>query len=228
MESTLNIQTTGNEMELYKRILFAFLAVFLLVSSYIVAIDRNDFTLMKGWLIAYIVFEFVRGIVKIFYENMANASTSKKYIGYAYSGCGIFWVLFVITGTIFLFNQDATTFLVEYSAYIIFINWLAIAIIVVVNIFMCLAIVCCCGSVEFRRREKDLVSSMEENFPVRPYTDYLSKYNDHSCAVCLEDFYTSDPVTKLECEHVFHQRCCREWVERKNTCPLCRKDVFVI
>ncbi|KAL7126818.1 hypothetical protein ABFS83_14G211900 [Erythranthe nasuta] len=47
-----------------------------------------------------------------------------------------------------------------------------------------------------------------------------------SCSICMEDFQI-DPgtfvtVNKLPCEHFFHRDCIVEWLQRSNTCPLCR------
>ncbi|CAN8308335.1 unnamed protein product [Cochlearia groenlandica] len=46
------------------------------------------------------------------------------------------------------------------------------------------------------------------------------------CSICLDDISCSDTKhgfpTKMECSHVFHSRCLKEWLQRKNTCPLCR------
>ncbi|GFQ07985.1 E3 ubiquitin-protein ligase rnf181 [Phtheirospermum japonicum] len=47
-----------------------------------------------------------------------------------------------------------------------------------------------------------------------------------SCSICMEDFeLKSDTpviVNELPCEHYFHKDCIVEWLQRSNTCPLCR------
>ncbi|KAI3461048.1 hypothetical protein Pfo_017711 [Paulownia fortunei] len=47
-----------------------------------------------------------------------------------------------------------------------------------------------------------------------------------SCSICMEDFEinsdTSVTVNELPCEHYFHKDCIVEWLQRSNTCPLCR------
>lgn len=49
-------------------------------------------------------------------------------------------------------------------------------------------------------------------------------FHDQSCSICLEVFYKSQTVIKLEkCEHVFHQKWLDEWMKGNNensaNCP---------
>ena len=42
------------------------------------------------------------------------------------------------------------------------------------------------------------------------------------CMICLEDFKSKEKVSALPCIHFFHPNCIKEWVERKNECPVCK------
>jgi len=42
----------------------------------------------------------------------------------------------------------------------------------------------------------------------------------NTCAICLET--DKDRSIKLNCGHIFHERCIREWTRIKPVCPLCR------
>ena len=44
------------------------------------------------------------------------------------------------------------------------------------------------------------------------------------CPICLEDI-NKYGNTMLECKHHFHTTCLTLWVEKNNSCPLCRKEV---
>ena len=52
------------------------------------------------------------------------------------------------------------------------------------------------------------------------------------CSICLDDFEKGDKCIKLPCKedpHYFHSGCdkcsgIREWLKRKNTCPMCRTE----
>lgn len=42
------------------------------------------------------------------------------------------------------------------------------------------------------------------------------------CAVCMDEFKLTENVKKLVCDHVFHESCIVPWLERHNSCPVCR------
>ncbi|KAF3773437.1 E3 ubiquitin-protein ligase [Nymphaea thermarum] len=42
------------------------------------------------------------------------------------------------------------------------------------------------------------------------------------CPVCLEEFGANDEVSEMPCEHRYHIDCIMKWLEKHNTCPLCR------
>ena len=42
-----------------------------------------------------------------------------------------------------------------------------------------------------------------------------------SCSICLKAIYEND-FTKTLCKHIFHKHCINTWLEKKNSCPLCR------
>mmetsp|Transcript_57768 Transcript_57768/g.79322 ORF Transcript_57768/g.79322 Transcript_57768/m.79322 type:complete len:91 (+) Transcript_57768:135-407(+) len=45
---------------------------------------------------------------------------------------------------------------------------------------------------------------------------------DSSCAICLEEYDSNSQVTQLNCNHVFHTECIKEWAKTNNICPYCR------
>ena len=52
------------------------------------------------------------------------------------------------------------------------------------------------------------------------------KYNDmlqSECNICAE--VLSSPVLETNCQNLFCGKCLFKWLERKNTCPLCRSDI---
>jgi E3 ubiquitin-protein ligase RNF115/126 len=42
------------------------------------------------------------------------------------------------------------------------------------------------------------------------------------CAVCLEGLPLASVALKLPCSHLFHPACITAWLQRHNSCPLCR------
>jgi len=47
---------------------------------------------------------------------------------------------------------------------------------------------------------------------------------DRPCPVCTEDF-DEEPAKRLPCHHYFHGDCVRPWLEKHNTCPMCRAEL---
>lgn len=47
------------------------------------------------------------------------------------------------------------------------------------------------------------------------------------CPICLQDLLGSDILVELLCEHKYHTHCISEWLGENNTCPLCRREVFI-
>lgn len=46
------------------------------------------------------------------------------------------------------------------------------------------------------------------------------------CSICQEEILFSRLLT-LRCHHYFHQECIQKWLERNNSCPICRHNYRV-
>lgn len=60
-----------------------------------------------------------------------------------------------------------------------------------------------------------------------PYERYKIEKIEVECSICLE-LMTKDSrrVIKLYCcDHIYHEKCIKEWIEKSRNCPLCRKSV---
>ncbi|XP_042500314.1 uncharacterized protein LOC122078408 [Macadamia integrifolia] len=42
------------------------------------------------------------------------------------------------------------------------------------------------------------------------------------CSICQEEYEADDEVGKLDCGHSFHICCIKQWLQRKNACPVCK------
>lgn len=49
-------------------------------------------------------------------------------------------------------------------------------------------------------------------------------YEKPECCVCLDHITSSADAQALSCMHVFHRRCIGAWLEKKRTCPVCKRD----
>jgi len=59
------------------------------------------------------------------------------------------------------------------------------------------------------------------------YSSLLSKNKKKfqpppDCPICFEAFGLDEEVIRLECKHVYHERCILDWFRGHQTCPMCR------
>jgi hypothetical protein len=52
-------------------------------------------------------------------------------------------------------------------------------------------------------------------------TSSTSSNAENQCIICIQTL--KDNLKKLNCGHEFHLNCITEWLNHKNTCPMCRK-----
>jgi len=45
------------------------------------------------------------------------------------------------------------------------------------------------------------------------------------CSICIDSVDTGTEVTVLPCNHPFHSKCIRRWLEEHITCPCCRRSI---
>ncbi|KAJ6776300.1 RING-H2 FINGER PROTEIN ATL51-LIKE [Salix koriyanagi] len=46
------------------------------------------------------------------------------------------------------------------------------------------------------------------------------------CVICLDDFQKGEDCCVLSsCKHVFHSGCVKQWLDKNQSCPLCRNSV---
>lgn len=45
------------------------------------------------------------------------------------------------------------------------------------------------------------------------------------CTICLSEVCDGEDVGVLNCSHIFHVDCLREWMLRRNACPLCQTEI---
>nr|XP_027189362.1 E3 ubiquitin-protein ligase RNF126-like [Cicer arietinum] len=51
-----------------------------------------------------------------------------------------------------------------------------------------------------------------------------------TCSICLEEFLLGSKAIRLPspCSHIYHENCIMKWLNRSNTCPLCRRPISCI
>ena len=46
------------------------------------------------------------------------------------------------------------------------------------------------------------------------------------CLICLEKFVKGQKSIALPCIHIFHSQCIKQWMKKKNSCPICKNKIF--
>jgi len=56
----------------------------------------------------------------------------------------------------------------------------------------------------------------------------IPKLYGDSCSICMTEYSPGDTLAELKCHggHFFHQSCINNWMERNNSCPLCKEVIF--
>jgi len=63
--------------------------------------------------------------------------------------------------------------------------------------------------------------------PITPVAEEFDQSDDDeedfTCTICIMEVEDGDKVGALSCNHIFHVECLKEWIKRKNVCPLCQE-----
>jgi hypothetical protein len=58
------------------------------------------------------------------------------------------------------------------------------------------------------------------------YTIYkASTSNNITCPICLDEQTEGEEWGKLTCNHEFHEKCIKGWLNNNRTCPTCRNNI---
>lgn len=65
------------------------------------------------------------------------------------------------------------------------------------------------------------------NFTILTYSKYRDDYFksqgiDTTCSICQSKYENKDKLLELICQHYYHKDCILKWLDRSNTCPICR------
>ncbi|EDO29210.1 predicted protein, partial [Nematostella vectensis] len=62
--------------------------------------------------------------------------------------------------------------------------------------------------------------------PAVKVTDkHLKELSTSSCPICLGDYEKGESTKQMPCDHLFHPGCILPWLEKTNSCPVCRHEL---
>ncbi|KAJ0255734.1 RING/U-box superfamily protein [Hirschfeldia incana] len=74
------------------------------------------------------------------------------------------------------------------------------------------------GYVNTGLNEKQIKTCLQK---VKPFNK-ATPLEDKKCSICQEEYEAKDEVGKLRCGHRYHVHCVKQWLLRKNSCPVCK------
>ncbi|GMH16646.1 hypothetical protein Nepgr_018487 [Nepenthes gracilis] len=70
--------------------------------------------------------------------------------------------------------------------------------------------------------EETILSRMQQH----KYVSATMRSDDHTevepCCICQEEYNDGEDIGLLDCGHCFHTNCIKQWLARKNLCPICK------
>ncbi|VAH22272.1 unnamed protein product [Triticum turgidum subsp. durum] len=78
------------------------------------------------------------------------------------------------------------------------------------------------GYVSTGLREDEIVRGLRVGKHLPFDRKHFSTETERSCSICQEEFEASEEIGKLSCGHGYHVHCIKQWLSRKNACPLCK------
>jgi len=79
----------------------------------------------------------------------------------------------------------------------------------------------------YRRRRRAPPLPME---PMKGFLAAVCEGHLEDCAVCFEPIQRGDKILILNCSevamHCFHEQCIGRWLEKKDSCPVCRAKII--
>jgi hypothetical protein len=82
-------------------------------------------------------------------------------------------------------------------------------------------------NIAIRNSENDLQLHRNDNIEINVgsqlYSTTDKKYD--TCCICTDKYGKNEQVSVLECGHIYHVKCIKEWGKYKPACPVCNKPI---
>lgn len=81
--------------------------------------------------------------------------------------------------------------------------------------------------IAIQNSQNDLCLHRNENITLnltcQSYDTTNTEYD--SCSICTDIYDKKEDVTVLNCGHIYHPNCIKEWGKYKPNCPICKTDI---
>lgn len=120
----------------------------------------------------------------------------------------------------------------EYGSFLNIDTQIGYLMIGIILYFSC----CCFRGLNRSERDSDLNVRLSQEHTVSQRVVEKIKNNtvdptvlakDSFCSICLDDFDETKDIVYLDCQHIYHEDCIIEWINKDPSCPLCRTNSLV-
>ncbi|KAJ9670721.1 hypothetical protein PVL29_026945 [Vitis rotundifolia] len=80
------------------------------------------------------------------------------------------------------------------------------------------------GNVSNGLREEVIMAKLKRHKYICSTMGY--PVDGETCCICQEEYADDEDVGKLDCGHEYHVACIKEWLSKKNSCPICKKTAL--
>ncbi|CAK8570800.1 unnamed protein product [Lathyrus sativus] len=80
--------------------------------------------------------------------------------------------------------------------------------------------------VETGLTEEEILTNIE----TETHVSDLNETSTHSktCTICQEDYVEGEIIGRLDCRHIYHLECIKQWLLLKNACPICKQRALEV
>ncbi|OIT30800.1 e3 ubiquitin-protein ligase mbr1 [Nicotiana attenuata] len=57
-------------------------------------------------------------------------------------------------------------------------------------------------------------------------TEVVTDKEPEICSICQAEYEDEETIGTLQCGHEYHMDCIKQWILRKQDCPMCRASIF--
>ncbi|CAD8162318.1 unnamed protein product [Paramecium pentaurelia] len=165
----------------------------------------------------------------ILYNQSLNGSTTIDFSSFyqSYSSSSISYSFFFIFTNNYTNNQRYSITFELKSQEITFQDFILVTILSVVAFIILLIVI----FIVRRRCQYIQISKLKYSIDNQPKIDIVGQLpivtpaKDEECIVCL-DLLENQQCRQTSCKHIFHEQCLNEWLQKQQTCPLCRDNLF--
>lgn len=80
-------------------------------------------------------------------------------------------------------------------------------------------------AIERSSADQELTRSEDMNINVSTQCFETTDKKFDCCSICTDKYDNKDVVSVLNCGHIFHTKCIKEWGHYKAVCPVCKESI---